>query len=161
MCPFGLWGENVILAEFLRNRRFGERFPRSFAKRGGDGLEQLGSREGYEDEVRVLSMRFGLEDRVGDAARDQRGHLRVVAARPEDEMQSVVLSEAQVGNQYVGRIFGQEHFRFVEAPSRAYAIPRPLEKRDRIGPVEGVAINDYYRARDCHDLMLDRTVMHE
>jgi hypothetical protein len=161
MCPFGLWGENVILAEFLRNRRFGERFPRALAKRRGNGLQQLGGCERHEDEVRVLSMRLGLEHRVGDAAGDQGGHFRVVAPRPEDEMQSVVLPEPQVSNQYIGGVLGQERLRLVEAPSRAYAIPRPLEKRDRIGPVEGVAINDYYGTRDCHKLMLDRTAMHE
>src|SRR5688572_25726396 len=95
-------------------------------------------------------MRFGFEHRIWDAAGDQGRHFRMVAARSEDEMQSVVLPEAQVGNQYVGRVFGQERLRFVEAPSRPDAVSRPFEQCDRIGPVEGVAVDDYHRTRYGH-----------
>ena len=115
-----------------------------------------GGRDRHEDEVRALAMRFGLEHRVGHAAGHQRCHLRVVTARPEDEMEPVVLPEPQVGDQDVGSFCGQQRLGFIEVPSRAHSIPRSLEERDRIGPIEGVAVDDYHRTRDRHNVV-DRT----
>src|SRR5262245_34064317 len=93
------------------------------------GVQQILSRERPDEKRRGMLRRLACQGRIGERRYDDCCHLRVINTRAYDEVQSVVWSELQIGDEHVRWIFVNEPLRFVETRRQAHPEAGRLEAR--------------------------------
>ena len=115
-----------------------------------NGIQQVGIRNGPQQEFRALPLRLTFQHRVGKVTRDDRGHRWVIGAPAKNQVQTVVGAEAHTGNQHIRRIDRELVLGFVKTGGCRHAIASRTEKRDGGPQVLRIDVDHEHRTLELH-----------
>ena len=97
-----------------------------------------------------MPLGFGLQDRIVEARRDDRRHIRVISPAPEDEVEAVVETEAKIGDEDVRRVQRDEVLRFVKSSRIFDAVSSRFEQPHGARAICWTGVDDQNRAGNRH-----------